>query len=68
MGKWSEWAEREREKVEERVERERAGGVSGARERVGSESGARESVWGKKVDERGVRGQERESGKWGERE
>lgn len=49
--------EREREKVEERVERERvgrerAGGVSGARERVGSESGARESVWGKKVDER----------------
>lgn len=43
--------EREREKVEERVERERvgrerAGGVSGARERVGSESGARERVCG----------------------
>lgn len=50
---------REREKVGERVGRERGGvsgvkesRVSGARERVGSESGARESVWGKKVDER----------------
>lgn len=57
MGKWSEWAERERERKwrrewSERLGRERAGGVSGARERVGSESGARESVWGKKVDER----------------
>lgn len=60
MGKWSEWAEREREREKvgesewsEREWGERAGGVSGAkkrvsvaRERVGSESGARERVCG----------------------
>lgn len=57
MGKWSEWAEREREKKWRREwsesewgERERVGYVG--RERGWGVRVGRESVWGKKVDER----------------